>query len=44
MGNFNFEKVWWGAIPIGGGGQLPPCPYGSYGLVRLPNTVIKNQF
>ena len=25
IGNFDFPKVWWGAIPIGGGGgQLPP--------------------
>ena len=31
MGNFDVPKVWWGAIPIGGG-QLPsPCPYGSDG-------------
>ena len=32
MGNFDFPKVGGGAIPIGGGGgQLPPFPYGSYG-------------
>ena len=24
MGNFNFKKVWWGAIPIGGGGAIAP--------------------
>ena len=33
MVNFNFPKVWWGAINIGGGAIAPPCPYGSYGPV-----------
>ena len=32
MVNFNFPKVWWGAITIGGWGAIAlPCPYGSYG-------------
>ena len=40
MVNCNFPKVWGGAITIGGGGgNCPPCPYGSYGPAASASSI-----